>query len=136
MTDRIKHQGTVINIEEDCVKVKITQQSACSTCSIKGHCNASESKEKIVDVYDCRKKGLEIGDVVTIIAASKTGFYAVTLSSIVPLLLLVVTLVIILSITDNGVVAALSAIAVLIPYYILLYLLRDKIRKQMSFMIE
>ena len=71
MTDRIKHQGTVINIEEDCVKVKITQQSACSTCSIKGHCNASESKEKIVDVYDCRKKGLEIGDVVTIIAASK-----------------------------------------------------------------
>ena len=79
---------------------------------------------------------MEIGDVVTIIAASKTGFYAVTLSSIVPLLLLVVTLVIILSITDNEVVSALSAIAVLIPYYILLYLLRDKIRKQMSFMIE
>ncbi|MGN1375333.1 MAG: SoxR reducing system RseC family protein [Prevotella sp.] len=136
MADQIRHQGTVIEINGNCVKVKITQMSACSTCSIKGHCNASESKDKIVEVYGCRKEGLRNGDCVTIIAANKTGYYAVILSSIVPLVLLVATLVIVLLITGNEATAALSGIAMLLPYYMVLYMLRDKIRTRMSFKIE
>lgn len=136
MADQIRHEGAIVDIEGDCVRVKITQMSACSTCSIKGHCNASESKEKIVEVYGRHNVGLKIGDTVTIIASSKTGYYAVTLSSIIPLVLLVAMLVIVLLVTGNEVMAALSGLAVLVPYYLVLYMLRDKIRRRMSFRIE
>ena len=52
MTDIIKHRGIVENIEGSHVRVRIVQTSACSACSVKGHCNASESKEKLIDVFD------------------------------------------------------------------------------------
>ena len=51
MTDIIKHRGIVENIEGSHVRVRIVQTSACSACSVKGHCNASESKEKLIDVF-------------------------------------------------------------------------------------
>lgn len=50
MTDIIKHRGIVENIEGSHVRVRIVQTSACSACSVKEHCNASESKEKLIDV--------------------------------------------------------------------------------------
>ena len=54
MTDIIKHRGIVENIEGSHVRVRIVQTSACSACSVKGHCNASESKEKLIDVFDMK----------------------------------------------------------------------------------
>ena len=51
MSDLIKHQGIVEKVDGMHVKVRIVQTSACSSCSAKGLCNASESKEKLIDVY-------------------------------------------------------------------------------------
>ena len=56
MTDKIKHLGIVESINGSYLKVRIVQTSACSACSIKGHCSAAESKEKLIDVYN--KSGL------------------------------------------------------------------------------
>lgn len=49
MTDKIKHLGIVESINGSYLKVRIVQTSACSACSIKGHCSAAESKEKLID---------------------------------------------------------------------------------------
>ena len=62
MTDIIKHRGIVENIEGSHVRVRIVQTSACSACSVKGHCNASESKEKLIDVFDMKASSYRIGD--------------------------------------------------------------------------
>ncbi len=50
MSNKIKHSGVVEKIVGDCVRVRIVQTSACAACKVASHCNAAESKEKIVEV--------------------------------------------------------------------------------------
>ena len=88
----IKHQGIIDEITDDCIKVRIIQTSACASCKVAGHCNASESKEKIIDVGKCDGHDYRVGDEVVVIASQNSGLFAVLLSSVVPLFLLVVVL--------------------------------------------
>ena len=66
MSNKIKHSGVVENILGDSVQVRIVQTSACAACKVAGYCNASESKEKLVDVYHADTRNLRVGDVVTV----------------------------------------------------------------------
>ena len=50
--------------------------------------------------------------------------------------LLMTVLVLVLLLTGNEGWAALSALVALIPYYIILWLFRDKMREQLAFQIE
>ena len=47
-----------------------------------------------------------------------------------------VVLVLVLLLTGNEGWAALGALVALVPYYIILWLLRDKMREQLAFRIE
>jgi sigma-E factor negative regulatory protein RseC len=54
----------------------------------------------------------------------------------VPFLVLVCVLVLVLKLTGNEGVAALSGLLALVPYYLVLYFFRRRIREQLSFYIE
>ena len=55
MSQKISHSGVVESILDGCVKVRIIQTSACAACKVASHCNAAESKVKIVDIIElCR----------------------------------------------------------------------------------
>ncbi|MDO4159892.1 MAG: SoxR reducing system RseC family protein [Prevotellaceae bacterium] len=136
MNGKIKHQGIIDNIEDGCVKVRIIQTSACASCKVSGHCNASESKEKTVDVYNADTSCLHKGDNVIVVASDRTGFWAVMLSAVIPLILLVSVLLILVAFTGRETIAALIAMGSLIPYYFVIYLLRDKINTRFAFYIE
>lgn len=134
--NKIKHSGIVDSVEEECVHVRILQSSACSACKVASHCNASETKEKLIDVVDVQAAVYRPGDLVTVVADASVGFRASVLGYLLPLALMVITLVVVLAITHSEGAAALSALGVLIPYYIVLYLLREKMKTKLSFTIE
>lgn len=134
--NKIKHSGIVDSVEEECVHVRILQSSACSACKVASHCNASETKEKLIDVADVQAAVYRPGDLVTVVADASVGFRASVLGYLLPLALMVITLVVVLAITHSEGAAALSALGVLIPYYMLLYLLREKMKTKLSFTIE
>ena len=77
MTDKIKHLGIVESINGSYLKVRIVQTSACSACSIKGHCSAAESKEKLIDVYNKAGLTCQVGNQVMISGATSLGMKAV-----------------------------------------------------------
>lgn len=134
--NKIKHSGIVDSVEEECVHVRILQSSACSACKVASHCNASETKERLIDVADVQAAVYRPGDLVTVVADASVGFRASVLGYLLPLALMVITLVVVLAITHSEGAAALSALGVLIPYYMLLYLLREKMKTKLSFTIE
>ena len=136
MSNEIKHSGVVESIEGDCVHVRIVQTSACAACKVASHCNASESKEKIVDVYHVARRELHVGDAVTVTASRQVAAQALLLGFGVPFVLMVVVLVIALWLTGSEGVAALCSLAVLAPWYCLLYLLRGRISNKLSFRLE
>ena len=136
MSNKISHPGVIDRIEGDCVKVRIIQTSACAVCKVASHCNASESKEKLVDVFGCDTAKYSTGQEVVVSASKEVANRALLLGFGIPLLLMVAVLLIVLRWTGDEGIAALASLGALIPYYILLWLLRDSIRQQVSFRIE
>ena len=136
MQARISHSGIVETVTEACVRVRILQTSACAACKVAGHCNASESKEKIVDVFCRDATKYETGQEVTVWASKDVANKALLLGFGLPFLLLLGVLVAVLYFTDNEGLAALAALGSLIPYYFLLWLWRDSIRQKISFHLE
>ena len=136
MSNKISHPGVIDRIEGDCVKVRIIQTSACAACKVASHCNASESKEKLVDVFGCDTAKYSTGQEVVVSASKEVANRALLLGFGIPLLLMVAVLLIVLRWTGDESIAALASLGALIPYYILLWLLRDSIRQQVSFRIE
>lgn len=137
MSTKISHAGIVESIGEGCVQVRILQTSACAACKVAGHCHASESKEKIVDVMNVGDVShLKVGDSVVVTASRDVANRALLLGFGVPFLILVSVLVIMLQVVSEEGLAALAALAALLPYYGLLYLMRDRIQQKMAFSIE
>lgn len=136
MSNKIKHNGVVDGVEEGCVRVRILQSSACSACKVAAHCNASETKEKIIEVQVADAVKYQLGDSVVVVADTAVGFRASLYGYLLPLLLMVVVLVAVLKITQSEGYAAVSALGILIPYYIGLYLLRNKLRNKLSFSLD
>lgn len=137
MTDIIKHRGIVENIDGSHIQVRIIQTSACSACSVKGHCNASESKEKLIDVYDTKASSYQKGEEVMLYGTTSMGMQAVLLAFGVPFLVLLITLFVAIRLTDgNELKSALIALLALIPYYLIIYVCRNKLSKKFSFTLE
>ena len=136
MSNKIKHAGVVDGVEGECVRVRILQSSACSACKVAAHCNASETKEKIIDVMDADASHYQKGDQVMVVADTAVGFRASLYGYLLPLVLMVVTLVAVLAASHSEGLAALSALGILIPYYVLLFLMRNKLRNRFSFTLE
>ena len=97
---------------------------------------AAESKVKIVDVLRKDTNGFEVGQQVVVWASKDVANKALLLGFGVPFLLLVCVLMIALRLSGNEGVAALSALASLLPYYVALWLMRDKIQQRISFNLE
>ena len=116
--------------------MRILQTSACAACKVASHCNASDKKVKIVDVFCDDAATYQAGQEVVVSASKEVANRALLLGFGIPLLLMVAVLLIVLRWTGDEGIAALASLGALIPYYILLWLLRDSIRQQVSFRIE
>jgi sigma-E factor negative regulatory protein RseC len=136
MSNKIKHSGVVEKIMDDCIQVRIVQTSACAACKVAGYCNASESKEKLIDVYHADSHRLNVGDAVTVTASTEVAAHALLLGFGLPFIVMVAVLVVVLQTTGNEGRAALSGLMALVPYYAVLYLFRNRLRDKLSFSIE
>ena len=136
MADIIKHRGIVEKVEGAHVVVRIVQTSACAACSAKGLCNASESKEKQIDVFE-PGASYRIGEEVVLCGSTSMGMRAVALAFGVPVLLLILALFVTMRVTDgDALVSSLVALLAVVPYYLVIYFMKDKLNKTFSFTIE
>jgi len=135
MAQDIRHDGIVDSIDGQNVMVRIVQSSACAECQASRICRAAESKVKLVQVFGADTSALHVGQAVTVAGAESLGIKAVAFAFGLPLLLLLTGLITAVAVTGSEKVAAVSALAVLAPYYILLFLLRDRIKRDFQFRI-
>lgn len=136
MADIIKHRGRVERVDGSHVVVRIIQISACSACSIKGHCNASESKEKLIDVYEVNAS-YQVGEEVMLCGTTSMGMQAILLAFGVPLVILLVALGIAMHITEgDALVSSLVGLLSIVPYYLVIHFSKNKLEKTFSFIIE
>ena len=90
----------------------------------------------MIDVYCDNVAAYKVGQQVTVSTSGQVAAKALLWAFGVPFVLLMVVLVLVLLLTGNEGWAALGALVALVPYYIILWLLRDKMREQLAFRIE
>ena len=131
----VRHEGVVNSIDGQKVTVRILQASACSGCQASRICRAAESKEKLVEVNVTDAESLSVGQTVTVAGEERMGLSAVMLAFGLPLLLLLAALIVAMSVTGNEMIGAIAALGVLVPYYLVLMLMRGRIKKDFQFRI-
>ena len=137
MSDKINHSGVVETVDGEHLRVRILQTTACSACKVAGHCSAAESKEKIVDVV--LGKGsvdYKVGDNVVVSTTQSAVGKALFVGFLLPFGVMVVALLVAIVVTSDELVSALVAIASLVPYYLIIYMLRDRLGRSVTFSIE
>jgi sigma-E factor negative regulatory protein RseC len=132
----IIHPGIIDSISDGVIRVKILSQSACSTCQAQKVCNIAEMEEKIVEIDQDQPGQWHSGQQVMVSMNESLGSKAVILGYVVPIFVLVVSIVVFLSVIRNEGLAALLSLLMLGPYYLLLYLFRDRLKKEFRFRIE
>jgi positive regulator of sigma E activity len=134
--ENICHQGTVVKTNEGIVYVKIQAVSACASCQAKSMCNLNEVQEKIIEVYQSGPAKHKPGDLVTVAMKRSMGNKALLLGYLLPFLVVMVTLFVFSYLTGSELQAGILSLVILIPYYMLLYHFRDKLKNTFSFEIE
>ena len=124
------------NISGSHLRVRIIQTSACASCSVKGHCTSADTKEKLVDVYDAHAASYRSGDRVWVVGELSMGVMAVLFAFILPFLILVISLFVLMAVWDDELGAALCSLALLIPYYYVLWLNKPRLGKKFSFSVR
>ena len=134
--DNVYHTGIIEVISSNKVEVRILQQSACGKCHAKSMCSLSDMKEKIIEVHTTHPERYEVGEEVQVVMQRTMGMKAVLIAYLLPFVFLMITLIIVLYTTHSEILAALLSLGILVPYYIIIYFLRDKIKKEFVFRIQ
>lgn len=137
MANTIKHQGVIEHIQGTHIQVRITQTSACASCSIKGHCTSADTKEKIIDVFDNAASQYQVGQEVWVVGTLSMGIQAVLFAFLLPLVILVTSIFLLMNVLKDELLASCgSMICVAVYYFLLKILFKEKLRKRMSFIIQ
>lgn len=131
----IEHEGFVEEVTSKCIRVRIVNESACASCHAKGACTAADLQDKIIDVYQ-HIPDLQVGQRVMLVGRKSIGGKAVLYAYVLPVILIFITLFSAYFISGNELVAGVLSLAIMIPYFTVIYFMRDKLQKTLSFTIK
>ena len=133
---KISHEGVITSTSEDRVTVKITSYAACTSCHAKGACNMAGGEEEKLLHIPVTGPDFRIGEKVKVILAQSLGFRALFLGYVLPFLLVLTVLLVMTAAGSDELVAGLASLAMLGPYYVGLKLMRRKVDRQFSFIVQ
>jgi sigma-E factor negative regulatory protein RseC len=136
MKGEVKHTGRVVSITPEETTVEIVSHAACSECRAASVCGMSEYAEKAIQVPTRPYAGYGVGDEVQVVLKASMGMKAVWIAYFLPLLVLLAVALGLIALGVPEVWAGLSGIAAVGVYYLVVWLLRDRLRSEYVFTIE
>ena len=133
--DDICHNGFISRINSNTLYVIIVSQSACSECHAKGFCSVADQKDKEIEITGF-KKNYQVGQEVTVVMRESDGLKAILIGYFLPFLVLIISLFITIGLTGNEITGALVSIGMVVLYYGILYISRNKLQKSFRFELK
>ncbi len=131
----IKHKAFVKEVTDSSLTVTILNQSACASCHVNGACSMADVQEKEVEI-GCFNGNYKPGQEVSVVFKESLGIKALVYGYVLPFFLVLFSLIILYALTNNEVTSGLLAMAMLIPYYFILYFFRGVFKKIFKFELE
>ena len=132
----ISHTGTVKSIEGNVATVEIQVSSACATCKATSFCGSSESGSRSIEAHIGPDQNVSVGDEVRVLMTQVMGTKAIIIGYVIPSVVVLAGLFVLIGVGINEGIAALISLGLLTIYYVVLYLLRNKLKKEFNFKIE
>lgn len=133
--DTIIQGGIIKKLDNTGAWVDILCKSACVQCHSKSACNLLNSGEKTIQVKTY-PEGLKLGDEVVVEMKKSMGLQAVFWGYIMPFFLVIISLVLYHSLNFSEGISGILSLGILIPYYAVIYLLRDNFQHKFMFNIR
>ena len=121
------HSGIISKIKGNSVIVSLGQNINCDACHAKGACGISESSTKEIEIINSIDS-FKINENVNVVLKKSLGLKAVFWAYVFPFILMFSTLII-TNVFFKEWLAGLASIFVLLPYYFILYLLQNKLKR-------
>ncbi len=135
MSGEISHKGIIKSITDQKIVVCIISESACASCHAKGVCSAADMQDKEVEIRNFSGE-YRVGQSVQVVGKTAQGFKALFYGYVFPFLLIMLVLITLTRLQFSEGVSGLISLSILVPYYLILYLTRNKIRKSFEFEIK
>jgi sigma-E factor negative regulatory protein RseC len=134
--ETVTHTGTIRKIAGNKAEVSVISKAGCISCSLNNACSVSDMKEKMIEVDLSQVAQYNEGDNVVVEMKQSYGTWAVLLGYLFPFFVLFLGLIMFLHFGLNQGLSGILAIALLLPYYGILYLLRDFFKKRFRYHIQ
>ncbi|MGL4908859.1 MAG: SoxR reducing system RseC family protein [Bacteroidales bacterium] len=133
---RIEHIGIVQSVDAQGILIRMERIASCAACQAKSACSIANDEDKTLLLPTPPFQLFTVGETVNVVMRSSQAWHAVWLAYVCPLLVLVGSLLGLFSLGLSEFIVGISALAITVVYYFILYLFRHKISKEFSFAIE
>ena len=134
--NEIKHTGEIVEITPDFTTVKIIASSACSGCHAKSLCGMSEDQEKIIMLPTDPYATYNVGDHVQVATKMSMGMKAVWISYVIPLIVLMILILSLSAVFESEALVGLASVGGVALYYLVIWLMRDRLNNEFVFYIK
>ena len=135
-SETVSHEGIITKITDEELEIKIMAQSACAACHAKSACSMSDMQEKRLTVPRPEGREFQLLQKVTVTMTLGQGNKAAVLAYLIPIVILLAVLFVCLWLGLSEGLSALLSIVALIPYYLVLYSQRNKMKKRFEYKIR
>lgn len=130
----MKHSGVISKISNSAITVSLEGNINCESCNAKAACGISESNSKEIEIKSPPSEragtfqSFNLNESVDVVMQTELGLKAVFWAYVFPFILMIVVLVISSNLFKEW-IAGLLSLFVLIPYYSILFVLKNSFRK-------
>lgn len=125
--EAVEQEGIVTKITDNVITVSLKANSNCEGCKAKAACGVSESNLKEIEI-DNTNQPLCLNEKVQVLLRKDLGLKAVFWAYIFPFVLMISTLFITIIFMPEWLAGVISLV-ILVPYYMLLYVLKNDFKK-------
>lgn len=122
----VRHEGVVSRVSNHSVMVSLKGNLHCDACNARAACGISDSDSKEIEINN-PSQALKLNENVEVFLKKELGLKAVFWAYVFPFVLLFAVLLVASTLFDEW-IAGLLSIGVLVPYYLMLYALRNSFK--------
>ncbi|WP_298365890.1 SoxR reducing system RseC family protein [uncultured Lutibacter sp.] len=126
-TNLVKHEGIVSKISKNAITISLKGNVNCEGCKAQSACGVSDSNDKEIEVFNSTQS-FKINEPVDVLLKRELGLKAVFWAYVFPFILMFLVLII-TSLFLKEWIAGLISLAILVPYYFMLFVLKEKFQK-------
>lgn len=127
------HAGKISKIGRNSIIVSLKDNVHCESCRAKGTCGVADSGSKEIEIQRS-ETSFQLHENVNVVLKKELGLKAVFWAYVFPFMLMLLTLLITSGFLKEW-IAGLLSLSILLPYYAILYVLKDVLKESFKISI-